>query len=185
MTGGGAPHRWIGLPAWVGVAALAALAGGGTAWAAPVPVPQPSGWTGWWSQITITRTESCRQVTIPSDVLFDSGDPVPGPGLAAAVREAVRVAAEVPGPVQVDGYLDDQGPENIPLSQARADNVAAALIAARIDPARVVATGRGESNPVASNTTPSGRARNRRVEIRIGTCPEPGPLNHSRDRPVR
>ena len=69
------------------------------------------------------------------------------------------------GPVRVLGYLDDRGPENLPLSQARADNVAEELVATGIEPNRIVALGRGEANPVATNATASGRAQNRRVAI--------------------
>lgn len=153
---------------------LAAICvGAGAAWAGPVAV-SPSGWTGWWSTITVTEAVHCRDVTIPSDVLFGSDSAEPGPGLNAAVDQAVKAAGEVAGPVRVYGYLDDRGPENIPLSQARADNVAAALADSGIDPVRIVAIGRGESNPVASNGTASGRAQNRRVEIRIGACPGSG-----------
>jgi flagellar motor protein MotB len=144
--------------------------GAGATWAGPVAV-LPSGWTGWWSTVTVTDAEQCREVTIPSDVLFASDSAVPGPGLQEAVEQGVRAAREVPGPVHVDGFLDDRGPENVPLSTARADNVAEALVAAGIDPARILTMGRGEADPVASNATESGRAQNRRVEIRVGACP--------------
>lgn len=75
------------------------------------------------------------------------------------------------GPVRVLGYLDDRGPENLPLSQARADSVADKLIATGVERDRIVALGRGEAHPVATNATASGRAQNRRVEIQIGECP--------------
>lgn len=138
-------------------------------------------WTGWWSTVTFSRGEQCRQVNIPADVLFDSDSAQPGPGLVDAVAEAVQVASTTEGPVTVLGYLDDRGPENIPLSQARADNVAEELVAEGVERDRIVARGRGESDPVATNATASGRAQNRRVEIRIGECSD----SRARDRRTR
>ena len=57
-----------------------------------------------------------------------------------------------------DAYNDD-------LSQRRAQAVAAAMVARGLDPARVSAEGRGERQPIADNTTETGRSMNRRVEI--------------------
>lgn len=129
-------------------------------------------WTGWWSTITFTHVKRCREVRIPADVLFRSDSAEPGPGLSDAVAKAVDVAATTVGPVRVLGYLDNRGPENLPLSQARADNVAERLVVDGVDRDRIVALGRGEANPVATNTTATGRAQNRRVEIQIGECSE-------------
>lgn len=146
-------------------------------------------WTGWWSTVTFSQVKQCREVRIPADVLFGSDSAQPGPGLHEAVAEAVHLAATTEGPVTVLGYLDDRGPENIPLSQARADNVAEELVAEGVDRDRIVATGRGEADPVATNATASGRAQNRRVEIRVGECSERRALDrrtrsgsHSRER---
>ena len=56
---------------------------------------------------------------------------------------------------------------NQDLSQRRADAVAAILMQDGVRANRLIAYGRGESLPVASNLTPEGRALNRRVEIHI------------------
>jgi len=69
----------------------------------------------------------------------------------------------------VDGYTDNTGtPEhNRILSDHRAGAVKAWLLSKGIAAARITATGRGEENPVADNKTPSGREKNRRVEMKL------------------
>lgn len=67
----------------------------------------------------------------------------------------------------VVGHSDAVGSatNNQRLSEQRAQAVAAALVAAGIDPGRIESAGYGASQPVAENTTAAGRERNRRVEI--------------------
>lgn len=72
--------------------------------------------------------------------------------------------------VEVAGHTDSQGQAdyNRDLSTRRAESVAQRLIDnLDVDPDRVSATGYGESDPVADNSTAAGRAENRRVEARI------------------
>lgn len=69
----------------------------------------------------------------------------------------------------VAGHTDSAGSAvlNMQLSQKRADAVKYFLIRAGVDSDRMQAVGYGETDPVASNATASGRAQNRRVEFRI------------------
>ena len=72
--------------------------------------------------------------------------------------------------VEIGGHSDSQGPAayNEKLSQQRAESVAKRLTSVLgVDPDRVTAIGYGESRPVATNETASGRAENRRVEVNI------------------
>ena len=72
--------------------------------------------------------------------------------------------------VEIAGHSDSTGAAdyNLNLSQLRAEAVAARLTdALGVNPARVSATGYGETQPIASNDTAEGRATNRRVEARI------------------
>jgi chemotaxis protein MotB len=79
--------------------------------------------------------------------------------------------------IQVNGYTDNVpiGPElmrqgitsNLVLSQKRADNVMQFMIARGVNPSMVSAQGFGDADPVASNDTPEGRAKNRRVELTL------------------
>jgi len=71
--------------------------------------------------------------------------------------------------VQIGGYTDNEGDAatNLRLSQDRANAVLAHLIAFGIDPFRMDAKGYGQDHPVAGNSTQEGRARNRRIALRV------------------
>lgn len=69
--------------------------------------------------------------------------------------------------IEIRGYTDDIGSDvyNQRLSQHRAESVRNYLISKGISEFRVVALGKGETDPIASNSTETGRSRNRRIEI--------------------
>ena len=71
--------------------------------------------------------------------------------------------------VRIEGHTDERasGDYNLELSQERAEAVKRILIGFGIAPERMDAVGRGESEPIASNDTPEGRALNRRVELDV------------------
>ena len=71
--------------------------------------------------------------------------------------------------VQLDGYADERGNAeyNQALSERRASTVANYLVMRGVSAARVRSQGFGETMPIADNETIEGRARNRRVEIKI------------------
>jgi len=71
--------------------------------------------------------------------------------------------------VEIQGHTDDKGADdyNMQLSQDRANSVRDYLIAAGVDPDRLIAKGYGETKPIAPNVTSAGRAKNRRVEFHI------------------
>lgn len=67
----------------------------------------------------------------------------------------------------VVGHTDSRGSNayNQKLSQKRADAVMAEMVKKGVEPSKLQAVGKGESEPVASNETDEGRAKNRRVEV--------------------
>ena len=81
---------------------------------------------------------------------------------------AASLVANAAIKIEIGGHTDNTGASatNLRLSQARADAVRAYLASKGVGPERMVAKGYGASQPVAPNTTPTGRAQNRRVELR-------------------
>jgi len=73
--------------------------------------------------------------------------------------------------VEIIGHTDASGNRttNIALSQARADAVKGYLVAKGISPQQLTTLGVGPDQPIASNDTNDGRARNRRIEFRTGS----------------
>ena len=71
--------------------------------------------------------------------------------------------------IEVSGHTDSTGKDayNQDLSQRRAQAVSYILAQNGVMPQRMYVIGMGESRPVATNATPNGRAKNRRVEIQI------------------
>ncbi len=71
--------------------------------------------------------------------------------------------------IKVIGHTDSKGSDayNQALSERRASSVAAYLLSQGLAPNKLTSEGRGESEPVADNTTDEGRADNRRVELHI------------------
>ena len=92
------------------------------------------------------------------------------PRYRAQLDEVVRVLRRNPEiRVRIDGHSDASGGEsyNQKLSERRARSVRDYLVSAGIPADRVEAAGMGESQPIASNATPEGRARNRRTEVTV------------------
>ena len=88
--------------------------------------------------------------------------------LLAKVEKAIDVFPR--SELTIEGHTDSHGGDDLnqTLSQARAESVQQYMInAMRIPTYRLIATGYGETRPVASNETAAGRARNRRIDIVI------------------
>lgn len=115
-----------------------------------------------------SRRDARGEVMTLSGEVFASGQASLRPEARANLA---RVVAFVNGmgdaPILIEGHTDSRGSANLnqALSQRRAEAVRAALVEEGVDPARMTAVGRGEEQPVASNDSDEGRARNRRVEV--------------------
>jgi K(+)-stimulated pyrophosphate-energized sodium pump len=71
--------------------------------------------------------------------------------------------------LKVGGYTDNTGKkeDNLKLSQERANTVKAGLVGLGVAADRLDAEGYGQEHPVADNATEEGKAKNRRIDIRI------------------
>ena len=120
--------------------------------------------------VMIQNTGDRLIVTLPQDILFavDSTD-LRGDLLQDLQALAQNLLAYPNTNVRVIGHTDNTGAAsyNQSLSVARANSVGSVLVRNGVNPERIIAIGRGEDEPVASNLTPSGRTQNRRVEIVI------------------
>ena len=102
---------------------------------------------------------------------FDSGASQIKPGnfdLLGKVEKAIDIFPR--SELIIEGHTDSHGSDDLnqKLSQNRAESVQQYMInAMRIPTYRLIATGYGETRPVASNETAAGRARNRRIDIVI------------------
>jgi outer membrane protein OmpA-like peptidoglycan-associated protein len=122
------------------------------------------------SNVVITNTGDRLIVTLPNNLLFATDSTAVGPMLQGdlqALANNVQVYAN--STLQIVGHTDSDGDAsyNQQLSEGRARSVANVLINNGVPPQRLQTFGRGESQPVASNLTPAGKAQNRRVEIVI------------------
>lgn len=103
-------------------------------------------------------------------LLFDTGSATLQPSSQEQLNNIAAILKAYPNVhVKIGGYTDNVGDaaSNLQLSQARAQNVMNAIVAAGIDPSRLEAQGYGEDHPVGDNSTPEGRAQNRRIALRV------------------
>ncbi|MFZ5757295.1 MAG: OmpA family protein [Pseudomonadota bacterium] len=104
-----------------------------------------------------------------ANINFESGSAVLTRNSLSALWALARALKDQPDlKVEIAGHTDSQGNDdfNLRLSQKRAEAVHEFLARQNIDPRRMRAAGYGESQPLAGNDTPAGRAMNRRVEFR-------------------
>jgi chemotaxis protein MotB len=131
--------------------------------------------------VQITRLQDAVRVSINSELLFPSGSWE----MSEDAKQSIAKVAAILAPHQktkiiVNGYTDTTpiGPglmkegvtSNLILSQKRADAVMQYMISHGVKPSLVSAQGFGEADPVASNSTPEGKAQNRRVELNLANA---------------
>jgi len=125
--------------------------------------------------VSVSRVGNDLVLNMPSDVTFNSGRSAIQPqftdtlgSVAAVLKKYARTR------ISITGHTDSVGSAsyNQGLSISRARSVASFLNSRGIKSGRILSYGQGESSPIASNNTSAGKAKNRRVEIRI--VPEQG-----------
>jgi K(+)-stimulated pyrophosphate-energized sodium pump len=101
---------------------------------------------------------------------FETGSATITPGSVHTLTGLASVLKCYPqARVELDGYTDSTGnpAANQKLSEDRASAVKDLLVKNGVDASRITTKGFGESHPLASNATPSGRAENRRTEMLV------------------
>ncbi len=128
------------------------------------------------NMVSLNYTSQYVELTIQGSILFDSGkteikeDAIPVIDKVGQILESYAG-----GTIDIEGHTDNvpmsgggKYANNDELSSGRALSVFYYLTEhTTLDPSKIVHTGRGQYDPIADNTTDEGRARNRRVEIKI------------------
>ncbi|WP_372840762.1 OmpA family protein [Phaeovulum sp.] len=120
--------------------------------------------------VGVVNTGNQLIVTMPQDVLFATDSTALRPDLRSDLNTLAASLLRYPNTrIEVIGHTDNVGSAsyNQNLSEGRAKSVASVLIGAGVPSGRIIAYGRGEDQPIASNLDAAGRAKNRRVEIII------------------
>ena len=122
------------------------------------------------TDVEVTRQGDDLLLNIPSGINFAYNSANVQPQFRATLDKVASVLADYNQTyVDVYGHTDSSGSDayNQDLSERRATSVADYLSSHGVQPARIATRGFGETQPIESNETESGRAANRRVEIKI------------------
>jgi chemotaxis protein MotB len=123
-------------------------------------------------QIEIQELRGRLQIRALERILFDSGSATIKPeGRTVLAKVAEQLRKQHGYRIRIEGHTDPvsistrEFPSNWELSCARAARVLRFLVEQGLEPERMSAVGLGPYQPIDSNDTPKGRARNRRIEI--------------------
>ena len=119
---------------------------------------------------TVTREGEGILVKFDSGILFDTDKADLKPAAQANLQNLAKSLQNNQNTnILIVGHTDDTGSDshNQDLSVRRAESVKSYIVADNVSGSRLTTSGKGESEPIADNTTAAGRAQNRRVEIVI------------------
>ena len=131
-------------------------------------------------QIQIEQLREGLRLNVAQDILFASGSTeLNASGVEVLQKVAVQLK-KLPHEVEVQGHTDNvpvkpnsRFPSNWELAAERAAQVVRLFARRGVDPTRMRVVSFGEFHPVASNATPEGRLKNRRIEIRLEPVGDP------------
>jgi chemotaxis protein MotB len=127
-------------------------------------------------QIEIQQLREGLQLNLTQDVLFASGSSELNEAGRSVLTKVAQRLKEIPHQVEVRGHTDSvpirgslagRYPSNWELAGARASGVVRFLAERKIEPHRLVSVSYGQYLPIATNDTPEGRQKNRRIEIAL------------------
>jgi outer membrane protein OmpA-like peptidoglycan-associated protein len=124
------------------------------------------------SGVDVSEADNGRSIllNLPEGVTFDVGSSTLRPEFRRTLDRVADNLAQYPDSlIDVYGHTDSTGSDafNQNLSENRAATVANYLTTQGVNPSRLRSRGFGETMPIADNASDQGRARNRRVEIKI------------------
>ena len=120
--------------------------------------------------VSVTRDGDNIILNMPSNITFEVDKSDVKPNFVDVLGSVALVLKEYKSTmIEVAGHTDSTGSDsyNQMLSQQRAQAVSNVLIGDGVQPVRIDTVGYGETRPIASNSTPAGRAQNRRVELTL------------------
>jgi outer membrane protein OmpA-like peptidoglycan-associated protein len=150
-------------------AGVGALAGGGVGYymdTQEAKLRQQLEGTG----VSVTRIGNEILLNMPGNITFATDSADINASFYDVLKSVVLVVEEFDKTlIVIDGHTDSTGSDvyNQQLSERRANSVAGFLRSSGVDSRRILAGGFGETQPIATNETPQGRAQNRRVEITL------------------
>ena len=127
--------------------------------------------------VEVERKGNQIKLTMPSGVTFATNSASLSPDAVNSLNTVANVLTQYPETtITVAGHTDNTGNDRInnPLSENRARSVAGYLTGRGVAASRISTVGYGSRSPVADNSTESGRAQNRRVEILINPTTQAG-----------
>lgn len=121
--------------------------------------------------VQIQTGDEFIRLVLPESISFQPGQALLGGQAQSLMKILATIVKDIPNDIVVEGHTDTipihtrDYPNNFFLSSARAYSVIESLIKEGVPQDRISGQGYGEVRPVATNDTPEGRAKNRRVEI--------------------
>ncbi len=127
------------------------------------------------NKVTLKESEDGFMIRLPAKLLFSLGDAkIKNEDGLLFLKRIALIIEKLPKDIDINivGHTDDSPMESIglyrgnwSLSAERAISVANVLIASGVEPKLITAGGKAEFEPIASNLTPEGKEKNRRVEL--------------------
>lgn len=123
--------------------------------------------------VSVDYQANTSSITLHSEELFEPSSVDIDQGFKPILRKIARALEKVPGRIIVEGHTDNikintaQFPSNYRLSLERANSVTDFLSQAASLDSRILPEGLAETQPIADNATAEGRAKNRRVVVKV------------------
>jgi OOP family OmpA-OmpF porin len=133
------------------------------------PATAAAGCDGWLAPKSAAGVSQSK-ITLQADTLYDFDKATLKPEGKATLDKIAKDLSKIKLEVIIAvGNTDSVGTDayNMALGQRRAQSVKAYLVSKGVDGSRIYTESKGKSNPVASNATAEGRAKNRRTDIEV------------------